>query len=116
MEHAITTQITPEARLHDVGELTVINEDHGRCHHRVAMVLIFDSLEEALDSADALVMPSDGVWNHPLLALVRPDVVLSRLISGDRRPLHLQFAEMPHSILLEDAGILRNINHPEDLE
>ena len=77
---------------------------------------LFVSLEEALDSADALVMPSDGVWNHPLLALVRPDVVLSRLISGDRRPLHLQFAEMPHSILLEDAGILRNINHPEDLE
>ena len=77
---------------------------------------LFVSLEEALDSADALVMPSDGVWNHPLLALVRPDVVLSRLISGDRRPLHLQFAEMPHSILLEDASILRNINHPEDLE
>ena len=77
---------------------------------------LFVSLEEALDSAAALVMPSDGVWNHPLLALVRPDVVLSRLISGDRRPLHLQFAEMPHSILLEDAGILRNINHPEDLE
>ena len=77
---------------------------------------LFVSLEEALDSADALVMPSDGVWNHPLLALVRPVVVLSRLISGDRRPLHLQFAEMPHSILLEDAGILRNINHPEDLE
>ena len=77
---------------------------------------LFVSLEEALDSADALVMPSDGVWNHPLLALVRPDVVLSRLISGDRRPLHLQFAELPHSILLEDAGILRNINHPEDLE
>ena len=77
---------------------------------------LFVSLEEALDSADALVMPSDGVWNHPLLALVRPDLVLSRLVSGDRRPLHLQFAEMPHSILLEDAEMLRNVNQPEDLK
>ena len=77
---------------------------------------LFVSLEEALDSADALVMPSDGVWNHPLLALVRPELVLSRLVSGDRRPLHLQFAEMPHSILLEDAEMLRNVNQPEDLE
>lgn len=56
MEHAITTQTTPEARLHDVGELTVINEDHGRCHHRVAMVLIFDSLEEAAACMEAGVV------------------------------------------------------------
>jgi len=77
---------------------------------------LFVSLEGALGPSDALVMPSDGVWNHPLLALVRPDSVLNRLISGDRRPLHLQFAEMPHSILLEDAIMLRNINRPEDLE
>jgi len=77
---------------------------------------LFVSLEESLGSSDALVMPSDGVWNHPLLALVRPGSVLSRLISGDRRPLHLQFAEMPHSILLEDPVMLRNVNRPEDLE
>ena len=77
---------------------------------------LFLSLEDALASSDTLVMPSDGVWNHPLLALVRPELVLSRLVSGDRRPLHLQFAEMPHSILLEDAEMLRNVNQPEDLE
>ena len=77
---------------------------------------LFVSLEDSLGSADALVMPSDGVWNHPLLALVRPELVLNRLVSGDRRPLHLQFAEMPHSILLEDAAMLRNVNQPEDLE
>ncbi|WP_375170735.1 phage antirepressor KilAC domain-containing protein [Marinobacter sp.] len=37
----------PTGRVHDVGELTVINEDHGRCHHRVAMVVVFDSPEQA---------------------------------------------------------------------
>ena len=77
---------------------------------------LFIALEDALESSDALVLPSDGVWNHPLLALVRPEAVLSRLVLGDRRPLHLQFAEMPHSILLEDASQLRNVNHPDDLE
>ena len=77
---------------------------------------LFIALEDALESSDVLVLPSDGVWNHPLLALVRPEAVLSRLVLGDRRPLHLQFAEMPHSILLEDASQLRNVNHPDDLE
>ena len=47
-----TTQ-APAARLHDVGELTVINEDHGRCHHKVAMVLIFNSQEEAAACMEA---------------------------------------------------------------
>ena len=77
---------------------------------------LFVALEDALGNSDTLVMPSVGIWNHPLLALVRPEAVLSRLVSGDRRPLHLQFAEMPHSILLEDASQLRNVNQPEDLE
>lgn len=39
--------LQPAGRVHDVGELTVINEDHGRCHHRVAMVVVFDSPEQA---------------------------------------------------------------------
>ncbi|MBK1874612.1 hypothetical protein FE848_15405 [Marinobacter sp. 1-3A] len=53
MQQAINTPDAPQARLHDVGELTVINEDHGRCHHRVAMVLIFDSIEEAAACMEA---------------------------------------------------------------
>lgn len=46
-ESSMDSNPATPARLHDIGELTVINEDHGRCHHKVAMVLIFDSLEEA---------------------------------------------------------------------
>lgn len=37
----------PTGRVHDVGELTVINDEHGRCHHQVAMVVVFDSPEQA---------------------------------------------------------------------
>jgi len=44
---------TPAARLHDIGELTVINDDHGRVHHKVAMVLVFNSQEEAAACMEA---------------------------------------------------------------
>lgn len=43
----------PTGRVHDLGELTVINEDHGRCHHRVAMVVVFDSPEQAQECVKA---------------------------------------------------------------
>ena len=73
-------------------------------------------LEGARGSSDCLAMPNDGLWAHPLLALVRPKMVVGQLKSGDRRPLHVQFTEMKHSLLLEDPSLLRNINTPADLE
>jgi len=77
---------------------------------------VFTELESSLEEGDALAMPSDGLWAHPLLALVRPDRVVSALRGNDRRPLHIQFAEMPHSLMLEESSVLRNVNTPEDLE
>ena len=77
---------------------------------------LFTGLEGALGSSDCLAMPNDGLWAHPLLALVRPKMVVGQLKSGDRRPLHVQFTEMKHSLLLEDPSLLRNINTPADLE
>ena len=77
---------------------------------------LFAGLEEALGPSDFLAMPSDGLWAHPLLALVRPNAMVGRLKGGDRRPLHIQFAEMEHSVMLEEPSLLRNVNTPEDLE
>ena len=77
---------------------------------------LFTGLEEALDTSDCLVMPSDGLWAHPLLALVRPNALVGRLKGGDRRPLHVQFAKMEHSVMLEEPSLLRNVNTPGDLE
>ena len=77
---------------------------------------LFTGLEGALGSSDCLAMPNDGLWAHPLLALGRPKMVGGQLKSGDRRPLHVQFTEMKHSLLLEDPSLLRNINTPADLE
>ena len=39
----------PQARVHDAGPLTVVNEDHGRIHHRHAAVVIFDNEAELKD-------------------------------------------------------------------
>lgn len=43
-------QLTPTGRVHDIGEMTVINEEHDRCHHRHAIVLIFDSEDQMKES------------------------------------------------------------------
>ncbi len=61
------------------------------------------------------MIPHDGERSHPLLALIRPHIVLEMIEGGDRRPLHEQFSELQHSVLLEDPEMLRNINSPGDL-
>ncbi|OEY67440.1 hypothetical protein [Marinobacter sp. X15-166B] len=53
MEAQALTSTAPAALLHDIGELTVINDDNGRCHHKVAMVLVFNSNEEAAACMEA---------------------------------------------------------------
>jgi len=77
---------------------------------------LFWSLEEGLGELDALIMPHDGERPHPLLALIRPQRILNMIGSSDRRPLHVQFSEGQHSVLVEDPQVLRNVNRPEDLE
>ena len=77
---------------------------------------LFRALEEGLGETDSLIMPHDGERAHPLLALVRVEAMRLMLGTGDRRPLHRQFVEVPHSILMEDPFLLRNVNSPKDLE
>ena len=76
---------------------------------------LFISLQEGLDDDNALIMPHDGEVSHPLLALIRSEDVLG-ILHSDRRSLRAQFAEVKHSILIEEPEILRNVNSPEDLK
>jgi len=76
---------------------------------------LFTTLADTISDDDALAVPADGERMHPLLALIRPTPV-RELLANDRRPLRIQFAEMPHSILLENRAVLKNINLPIDLE
>ena len=75
---------------------------------------LFSALRDGLRKEDSLIMPHDGKWCHPLFSLIRPNDVFE-IIRGDRRPLHIQFTESTHSVLLEDPLLLRNINSHEDL-
>ena len=74
---------------------------------------LFLDLEHTLASGDLLALPAHPKRTHPLLARVRP--TLASAIGEDRRPLHIQFAELEHSTLLADSLILRNVNTPADL-
>ena len=75
---------------------------------------VFNSLSESLEVSDDLIMPHDGKMAHPLLALIRPKAILEE-IGNNRSPLHVQFTNMKHSLLIVDSGILTNVNNPEDL-
>ena len=76
---------------------------------------LFISLQDMLGTDDCLIMPHDGERGHPLLSLIRTKEVLE-IIEGDRRPLQVQFAEVKHSLLMEDPAVLLNVNTPADLE
>lgn len=74
---------------------------------------LFVELGNSLGPDDLLALPADPQRTQPLLARVRPS--LAGKIGEDRRPLHVQFAELEHSVLLADSAILRNVNTPADL-
>ena len=71
---------------------------------------LFVSLEERLEDKDALIMPHDGERSQPLLALIRPGPVLELLKDGQESPLMEQFSILPHSLLIEDPKLLKNVN------
>jgi len=76
---------------------------------------VFVSLEERLEDKDVLIMPHDGERSQPLLALIRPGPVLELLEDGQEIPLTEQFSVIPHSLLIEDPKLLKNVNRFQDL-
>ncbi len=61
-----------------------------------------------------VAMPICSGRTHPLLALIRPEV--ADLVGDSRRPLREQFDEMSHVLIEAGEGVVRNVNHPSDLE
>jgi molybdopterin-guanine dinucleotide biosynthesis protein A len=61
-----------------------------------------------------VAMPVCSGRTHPLLALIRPEV--ADLVGDSRRPLREQFDEMSHVLIEAGEGVVRNVNHPSDLE
>ena len=76
------------------------------------MELLIDLEQEIGDCKVA--MPVCSGRTHPLLALVRPEIV--GLVGSSRRPLREQFQGMDHVLIEVREEVVRNLNEPGDLE
>ena len=76
---------------------------------------VFTSLERSISKKDEVIIPTDGEVLHPLLSLVRPNLLIKSLRDWDEIPLHKMFLKIPHSLLIVDPDLIKNINSSEDL-
>lgn len=76
---------------------------------------VFSSLEDSISKKDEVIIPTDGDVLQPLLSLIRPKLLLNSLEDWDGLPLHKMFLEIPHSLLMVDNNLIKNINTESDL-
>ena len=76
---------------------------------------VFSSLENSIAKDDAVIMPTDGDLLQPLLSLIRPKLLLNSLEDWNGTPLHKMFLEIPHSLLMVDHTLIKNVNTEFDL-
>lgn len=77
---------------------------------------VFTSLENSISKNDEVIIPIDGNTLHPLLSLVRPKLLINSLDNWDGCPLHEMFLKIPHSLLMVDENLIKNVNTKKDLE
>ena len=75
---------------------------------------VFSSLEDSIAKDDQVIMPTDGDVLQPLLSLIRPKLLLNSLENWNGAPLHKTFLEIPHSLLIVDKNLIKNINSEND--
>ncbi len=76
---------------------------------------VFDSLERSISKKDEVIIPTDGKILHPLLSLVRPNLLIESLRNWNETPLHEMFLKIPHSLLIVEPNLIKNINYSKDL-
>jgi len=77
---------------------------------------VFTSLENSISKNDEVIIPTNGEILNPLLSLVRPKLVVESLKDWNGTPLHEMFRKIPHSLLMVESKLVKNINCPKDLE
>ncbi|MDC0156072.1 molybdenum cofactor guanylyltransferase [Euryarchaeota archaeon] len=75
---------------------------------------VFSSLENSIAKDDEVIMPTDGDLLQPLLSLIRPKLLLNSLEGWNGTPLHKMFLDIPHSLLIVDKNLIKNINSEND--
>ncbi len=76
---------------------------------------VFSSLENSISRNDEVIIPTDGDFLQPLLSLIRPKLLLNSLNNWNGKPLHKMFLEIPHSLLMVDSNLIKNVNTSEDI-
>ena len=76
---------------------------------------VFCSLENSLSKDDEVIIPTDGDLLQPLISLIRPRLLLDSLENWDGAPLHVLFLKIPHSLLMVDHVLIKNVNTESDL-
>lgn len=77
---------------------------------------VFTSLETSISKNDELIIPTDGDLLQPLLSLIRPKLLVQSLERWKGGSLHHLIIKRPHSLLMVDGELIRNINTEIDLE
>jgi molybdopterin-guanine dinucleotide biosynthesis protein A len=75
---------------------------------------VFSSLEDSIAKDDEVIIPTDGDLLQPLLSLIRPKLLLNSLENWNGAPLHKMFLDIPHSLLIVDKNLIKNINSEND--
>ena len=75
---------------------------------------VFSSLENSIAKDDEVIMPTDGDLLQPLLSLIRPKLLLNSLENWNGASLHKMFLDIPHSLLIVDKNLIKNINSEND--
>ena len=76
---------------------------------------VFSSLENSMSKDDEVIIPTDGDLLQPLISLIRPRLLLDSLENWDSSPLHVLFLKIPHSLLMVDHVLIKNVNTEFDL-
>ena len=76
---------------------------------------VFSSLENSMSKDDEVIIPTDGNLLQPLISLIRPRLLLDSLENWDGAPLHVLFLKIPHSLLMVDHVLIKNVNTESDL-
>ena len=76
---------------------------------------VFCSLENSISKDDEVIIPTDGDLLQPLISLIRPRLLLDSLKNWDGSPLHVLFLKIPHSLLMVDHVLIKNVNTEFDL-
>ncbi|MDE0953076.1 MAG: molybdenum cofactor guanylyltransferase [Candidatus Poseidoniales archaeon] len=76
---------------------------------------VFTSLEKSMAKNDMAIIPTDGQILHPLIALVRPKILKERLRNWNAESLKEVLLKGPHTLLMVNRTLIKNINSPKDL-